>query len=143
MIHQATQEISNYFTMREIKHRIDETDTMSFVEAGFNGKVVKGGVMRFFSSTENNDIAVRVNNFGGGTVPDDRRADVLEVLNALNCRFRFVKFCITSSGTISVEYDLGQSTPPEALGEMCREVFIRYIQICDEAYPEVMKALWG
>jgi HK97 family phage major capsid protein len=23
------------------------------------------------------------------------------------------------------------------------EVFIRYIQICDEAYPEVMKALWG
>ena len=143
MIHQATQEISNYFTMREIKHRIDETDTMSFVEAGFNGKVVKGVVMRFFSSTENNDIAVRVNNFGGGTVPDDRRADVLEVLNALNFRFRFVKFCITSSGTISVEYDLGQSTPPEALGEMCREVFIRYIQICDEAYPEVMKALWG
>lgn len=143
MIHQATQEISNYFTMREIKHRIDETDTMSFVEAGFNGKVVKGVVMRFFSSSENNDIAVRVNNFGGGTVPDDRRADVMEVLNALNCRFRFVKFCITSSGTISVEYDLGQSTPPEALGEMCREVFIRYIQICDEAYPEVMKALWG
>ena len=143
MIHQATQEISNYFTMREIKHRIDETDTMSFVEAGFNGKVVKGVVMRFFSSSENNDIAVRVNNFGGGTVPDDRRADVMEVLNALNCRFRFVKFCITSSGTISVVYDLGQSTPPEALGEMCREVFIRFIQICDEAYPEVMKALWG
>ena len=24
MIHPATQEISNYFTMREIKHRIDE-----------------------------------------------------------------------------------------------------------------------
>ena len=143
MIHQATQEISNYFTMREIKHRIDETDTMSFVEAGFNGKVVKGVVMRFFSSSENNDVAVRVGNFGGTTVPDDRRADVLEVLNALNCRFRFVKFCITSQATISVEYDLGQSTPPEALGEMCREVFIRYIQICDEAYPEVMKALWG
>ncbi len=143
MIWQATQEISNYFTMRDIKHRIEETDTMSFVEAGFNGKVVKGIIMRFFSSSDSNDIAIRVGNFGGGTVPEERRAEALEVLNDLNGRFRFVKFCITNAGTISVEYDLGQSTPAEALGGMCREVFIRFIQICDEAYPAVMKALWG
>ncbi len=143
MIYQATQEISNYFTMRDLKHRIDDTDTLSFVELGFNGKVVKGVVIRYFSSSENNDIAVRVENFGGGTVPEEKRADVMEVLNHLNTRFRFVRFYITNAGTITLAYDLAQSTPTDALGEMCREIFIRFSQICDEAYPEVMKALWG
>ena len=144
MIHQVTQDISNYFTMRDIKHVINEGDNnMSYVEAGFNGKVVKGVIMRFFSSGDSYDVAVRVGNFGGATVPQERREDVLDVLNGLNCRFRFVKFCIVPSGTISVEYDLGQATPPDAVGEMCREVFIRFIQILDEAYPSVMTALWG
>ncbi len=143
MIYPATQEISNYFTMRDVKHIIGETDTMSYVEAGFNGKVVKGVVVRFFSSSERSDISARVANFGGGTVPKERREDVLEVLNSLNCRFRFIKFCIHAGETISVEYDICQSTPADALGEMCREIFIRFIQVLDEAYPIVMKALWG
>ncbi len=143
MIYPATQEISNYFTMQDIKHRIDETDTASFVEAGFNGKVVKGLIVRYFSSSERNDVAVRVANFGGGSVPDDRKDEILVLLNTLNCQFRFAKFCLTPAGTISVEFDLPQNTAFDALGETAREIFIRLIQICDSAYPQVMKVLWG
>lgn len=143
MIHPATEEISNYFTMREIKHRIDEAGEVSYVEAGFNGKVVKNVMVRFFSRTDANDIAVRVTGFGGLTVPEERRTELLVLLNTLNCKFRFVKFCLTADGSINVEYDIGMSATLDVLGEMCREAFIRMIGILDEAYPQIMKTLWS
>ncbi len=143
MIHPATQEISNYFTMREIKHRIEENGEVSYVEAGFNGKVVKNVMVRFFSRTDGNDVAVRVSNFGSLTVPEDRRPELLVTLNSLNCKYRFVKFCLAADGGINVEIDIGVSATLDVLGEMCREAFIRMINILDEVYPVIMKTLWA
>ena len=98
MIFPATQEISNYFTMREIKHRIDETSELSYVEAGFNGKVVSNVMVRFFSRTDGSDVAVRVQNFGGLSVPEEKRQELLSTLNTLNRTYRFLKFCIAADG---------------------------------------------
>ena len=63
-------------------------------------------------------------------------------VNAVNYRFRFAKFCIdTSDNTIQAELD----TPFRAydVGEICMELTARTVDICDKAYPDLMKAIWA
>ncbi|MBQ6174130.1 MAG: YbjN domain-containing protein [Clostridia bacterium] len=143
MIYRSTQEISNYFTMREIKHRIDEANGLSYVETGVNGKVVKNVIIRFFSRSDANDVDIRVLNLGMLAVPEERKADLLVTLNELNCKYRFVKFSLYSDGSITVSYDIGTAVSLDDLGEVCREMFIRLISILDEVYPVIMKTLWA
>lgn len=143
MIYQATQDISNYFTMNQIPHRIEEAANHSRVEITFNGKVVKGAVIMFISANDQADVTVRVPNFGSVTVPDDRHFEVLEELNRLNVKYRHIKFCLQNDNSIQAMYDIPASLPMDGIGETAREVFARMVKMLDEAYPEVMKVVWG
>ena len=144
MVHQATQEISNYFTVKGIKHRIEERETVSVVEAGFSGDNIKGAIVRFFSRDEDNDVSVRVFDFGGISVPAAKKDVIIEKINEMNHKYRYVKFVfLNDDNSINVEYDLPTSTPANGVGEICREIFIRLMNILDEAYPEFMRALWS
>ncbi len=143
MIYQATQDISNYFTMKAIPHRIEEAAGHSRVEVTFNGKVVKGAVIMFISANDQSDVSVRVPNFGSVTVPDDRHFEVLEELNRLNGKYRHIKFCLQPDNSIIAMYEIPASFPMESIGEGARELFVRMVQMLDEAYPAVMKVVWG
>ncbi|MBR3493837.1 MAG: YbjN domain-containing protein [Clostridia bacterium] len=143
MIHQATQEISNLFTMRDVKHRVEENGKQSYVEALFTNEHVRSVSVRFISTDENNDVAVRASSFGCVVVPEDRRMAVMEVLNQLNGRFRFAKFCLRDDRSISVEYDLAMRNTVDAIGTISREIFSRFMNILDEAYFPIMRAVLG
>ncbi len=152
MIHQATERISEYFTMRGIKHRVEETGDMSEVTASFTGSHARGVVMRFISTNENNDVAVRINDLFCISVPESRHAAVREVLNRLNVRFRYLKFYLkgvekrddktVNNGGIQVEYDLPIEAG-EAVGPICREIFIRSMDIIDKACYPILAAIAG
>lgn len=73
-------------------------------------------------------------------VPDEKYVDVLLVCNALNSRFRWVKFCIDSDNDIVLKDDalLNIESATETM-----ELFIRMIAIFDEAKPALMKAIYA
>ena len=143
MIYQATREISDYFTMREIRHQVTESEQLSSVEAGFSAKHVQNVLVRFISAGEGSDVAVRVLSFGGMLVDADHREAVIRCLGDLNEKYRYVKFCLTDKGSVNVEYDLTGTVPFERLGVMCREIFIRFINILDETYIPLIRAAVG
>ena len=143
MIYQPTREISDYFTMREIRHHITERNDLSIVEAGFSADHVQNVMVRFISSGETSDVSVRVLGFGNMLVDSGHRSAVIECLCGLNEKYRYGKFCLDDKGNVNVEYDLTGTVPLENLGPVCREIFIRFIGILDNAYLPIMHAAVG
>ncbi len=95
--------------------------------------------IKFISTDDDNDVAVRV--FGLLRVDDTQKAKILEALNALNVKYRYVKFCCDNDGDVNIEYDYPvRSENPENSAE---EIVIRFVKIIDDAYPQLMHALWN
>ena len=127
---------------------ISSTDFKVFTEENENNSTVwlQFGIengpsyrIKFISTSDNdNDVAVRV--FSIISVDDEKKAKILPALNRINSHYRFVKFVIDNDNDINIEYDFLQSAVRvEASAE---ELIIRIVRIIDEAYPELMKALW-
>lgn len=142
MIFNATNLISETFDQREVKYRINEMESASDIEAGFK---IKGGPavsMRFISTDQKNDVAVRV--FGLiNEVPVEKRNAVLEACNRLSREIRFVKFCLDSNSDVNVEYDFLSNVSDECIGECCFEIFARLMMILDEKYHVLAEALYN
>lgn len=95
--------------------------------------------IRFISKDDDNDVAVRV--FSMLTVDENHRDKVLPALNKLNARFRYVKFVLDDDGDVNLEYDYLVRDPDPAAS--AREIVIRIVKIVDDAYPEIMRAIWA
>lgn len=112
-------------------------DTMTISYRGDNMDSIR---CNLFFDTDCESVALRV--FDIVKVPEGKLASMFSVVNGLNNRFRFAKFCIdTDDNTIQAEID-GAFRSQDA-GEVSRELLLRIINICDEAYPDLMKALWA
>jgi len=94
--------------------------------------------IKFISTDDDNDVAVRV--FALIQVKEEKKPQVINVLNELNAKFRYAKFCCDSDGDVNIEYDypVSASNPSES----AHEILIRFVKIIDEAYPSLMRALW-
>ena len=95
--------------------------------------------IRFISRDDDNDVAVRV--FGMVTLKEEQWSKVLPALNKLNAKYRYVKFVLDSDGDVNLEYDYLMRDPDPAAS--AKELVIRIVKIVDEAYPEIMHALWS
>ena len=113
---------------------------MTVVEAGFSGN---NGTckLNIISSDDDNDAQVRSAPIA--KCPEDKRGAACELLNSLNSRFRFPKFVMDKDGDITVQYDIPLKVPDDALGDIAMELLIRISHIADEAYPEIMRFIWG
>lgn len=136
----ATKRIYNALKAKEgLKVFTEENEKSSEVWLQF--PVRNGGNYRikFISTDNDNDVAVRV--FGLLRVDDTQKAKILEALNALNVKYRYVKFCCDNDGDVNIEYDYPvRSENPENSAE---EIVIRFVKIIDDAYPQLMHALWN
>lgn len=83
--------------------------------------------------------------FNIATVNDENLTETLELLNDLNGKYRYVKFCI-SENVVQAEADvLGMPDNDNAA-----DVYVDYItalvdihvNIIEKAYPEIMKTIW-
>ena len=124
-----------------VKYIFREEEQYQEVQVPFgikNGPFVN---VRFISHNHGNDTAVRIMNLVN-KVPDEKHFRMLEVCKTLNSKFRFVKFNMDQDNDLHVEYDFPQSTGSECLGEMSFEIFIRILQILNEGFPFIAKALY-
>lgn len=106
----------------------------------YSGDNVSSMTLQFFFDADCESVAIRV--FDLVKFPAEKLNNMYAAVNAVNNRFRFAKFCIdTSDNTIQAELD----TPFRSydVGEICMELTARTVDICDKAYPDLMKAIWA
>ena len=135
-----TQEI--YRALSEdgsLKVFTDETETSSNVWLQFGIKNGGSYRIRFISRDDDNDVAVRI--FSLVTIDKDKRDKVLPAINNLNNKYRFLKFILDDEGDVNVEYDYLLKCPSPAAS--ATELVVRIVKIVDEAYPELMRAMWA
>lgn len=114
--------------------------TKDIVKIVYGGDNMSSIELKFFFSDDSEDVAVRV--FDIVKVPSGREAVMLRAVNEQNSRFRFAKFCLdTDDNTIQMEMDAAFRR--HDVGEICTELLARGVKICDDAYPELMKAMWS
>lgn len=136
----ATKRIYSALKAKEgLKVFTEENEKSSEVWLQFPVKNGGNYRIKFISTDDDNDVAVRV--FGLLRVDDTQKAKILEALNALNVKYRYVKFCCDNDGDVNIEYDYPvRSENPENSAE---EIVIRFVKIIDDAYPQLMHALWN
>lgn len=143
-MYRATSFITEAFDEAKIKYCVrceDGGGEKEWVEATFP---VDGGPIvaeRFFSTDNDNDVAVRILSLIN-KVPEERKARMLEACNYLNEELRHVKFSLDNRGDVNVSFDFPVKMSDECVGPVAVEVFIRSMRILDEKYDVLMKALY-
>ena len=131
----ATQAIRNALLEMNLKISLDETDKASVVKVLFPLKCSAPVEIRFISTDNDNDVAVRVDLMRVGKEQTDA---VLTVLNKLNRKYRYAKFTLNSEDDVTVEYDMPIKN--ELVGETAKEILARFLQIIQEAHTEILRA---
>ena len=138
-LYRATREIAAYFTEKELKYSTRRVDNMSILEAGMRGTNVNVVKILFISTDEKSDVAIRSFQLVP-SVPQEKRAPIMETINTLNSKYRYIKF-ILDDDNITASFDIPSSS--EEVGKIAFEIFLRFVKIIDDSYPEFMKTLWS
>lgn len=74
-------------------------------------------------------------------VPVEKTSKMLLTLNECNHKFRWVKFYLDEDNDIIADADV--IFDEQNVGEACLEIIMRTASIIDDAYPDLMKGIWG
>ena len=138
-MHPAIADISRLFSEADIKYSIDHSMKQWDLIAGISGQHNSYQLKFIVKDDSDNDLAIRI--FSLVRCPDDKRKAMCKFLNELNAKYRYVKFAIDDSNSVSLEADLPSCTTNP--GEVAVEYFIRVLKIVDDIYPDLMRALWS
>ena len=141
MIYPATQAVLDHFRSKGIRCRLDELDNASLVQIPFSGKNVTNIILYIISKDDS--TAVNLRTMPLARVPEGRSNAVLQVLNACNLKYRYVKFSLDNERDILAQYDVPLRTSMEEIGDICEEILARFGHILDECHPEIMKAIYA
>ena len=74
-------------------------------------------------------------------VPADKLANVILVCNTLNCKYRWFKFYVDDDNDTMIQGDaiIDLATG----GAECAELLSRAVNITDEVYPDIQRAIWA
>lgn len=136
----TTREIEAYFTEKNLKFGTKRLGNISLLETGMRSTNAGAVKIVFVSTDDNAAVAVRSYNIVPH-VPEEKKAAILEVINKLNAKYRFVKFVLDKDSVVNAEYDIPAAAGE--IGKVAMEVFIRFAQVVDEAYPDLMKTIWS
>lgn len=96
--------------------------------------------LSYISLDEDNDVSIRA--FQIVQLEDDaKKSAMLELINQLNCQYRFVRFTLDEANSVNLSADLPSNIPDEALGKVCCEMQVRIEKMLDDVYPRLQKVL--
>lgn len=75
------------------------------------------------------------------SIPEEKTAEMLQVINGLHDRLRWTRFYIDKDNDLVADADL--IIDGVYAGAMCTKIVQRTASVIDDAYPEIMKVLWG
>lgn len=76
-------------------------------------------------------------------VPDAKRAAMLEILNKLNMRFRYLKLVLDSDNDVVASYDFSFYGDEEAAVNAIDEMMYLVKKSMDESVPKIMSLVWA
>lgn len=139
MIRKATAAIARAYDANEWHYTIDEVGDKSVLKAKFNAKQAGSVEILYISTDDDSDVAVRIFRYVNGVA--SKEPELLEAINELNCKYRFVKFVLDKDCDVQIEYDLPVRCAD--VGATAVEMANRLVDIADEGYPVIMRALWA
>ena len=141
MVYKMTKKIYDWLQENKpsLKVFIDEREKSSNVWLQFGIKNGGSYRIRFISSDDDNDVSVRA--YAIVSVDSAKRSKVLEAINTVNDKYRYAKFVIDEDNDINVEYDFPVRS--NNVEKCASEILSRFVNIIDEAYPVIMRAVFG
>ena len=138
MANEICKQIQGFLDEHKLPYHLEENEQFSMIMARFEGKNIKHLLVRLICENENNVVSVRAFAIANAAKAD--KVKVLTLLNELNGKYRYTRFYMADNGEISAMYDL-PTTCGEAFGPISHEMFIRFWNILDECYPELLAAV--
>lgn len=131
--------LMRYLDFREIKYSVidDYTLTVSYSCKNIDSL----SVVVFFDKDGANQVhlmASDIASFKGGA---EKNLKGLITCNLLNSKVRWAKFYLDDDFDVIVDCDA--IVESDTVGEECTSLIMRIVNIVDEAYPTIMKALWA
>lgn len=117
----------------------DLKDGSSLVVCGFNGKNTRYDIAFIFDS-DDRSVSVRVFRLVSGC-PEDSTLRMLDAINEINAKYRWVKFYLDKDQDINVQLDAYVNHSVD--DNICLFLLMRTVKIIDECYPTLMRALWA
>ena len=118
----------------------DMDDGNSLVVCGVSGKNNARYDVLFIFDANGESAAVRVFKLIT-SCPEDKTLKMLDAINDLNNKYRWVKFCLDKDQDVSVQVDAYVNGDTD--GMICVKLLLRIMKIIDESYPTFMHILWG
>ncbi len=140
MIYLPTTLIATELENAGLNFQVQETGALSYVEAAFTGS--NGTyVIRAISSSDEPDVKIMSADFA--KIPENKRDRGYALVNALNIKYKYAKFCIDEEGDLCVQCDLPAALSTAEVGTVARELMLRFPRIIDDAYPDIMRIIWS
>lgn len=130
-----------YFDSQDIPYEVlEESDETAFlIQSQMNNLDTMIVCAQFFDDDDN---SVQIYSCDYCKIPENKVSDMYEICSGLNKKYRWVKFFVNEeNGFIIAESDAVVDL--ETVGERVYELIGLMYGICDEAYPEFMRAIWA
>ncbi len=128
-----------YMDGNEIKYTDLDDDA---VRVSYNGEHIPTiTVMCFFDEDSDGNGQVTLRSWEICRVPADKRKEANEACNEANSKFRWAKFYIDEDNDLCAQIDA--MLDEDSCARICDRLIERLVSIVDEAYPAIMKVLWG
>ena len=120
----------------EFKERPGKSD---WVNVRYSGDSIRSISIQLFFSDDCEDVAIR--SFSICKVPANKKADMLNLLNALMDEYRWLRFYLDEDNEVTAAIDAVITVATAA--PIAKELMLRTLNIVDDVYPRIMKALWS
>lgn len=127
-----------FLESKNFKH--EAVEEKNYIRTGVGGLKNKGNIniTIFF---DDNDRTVAVRSFEYCSFPAEKKSAMYEICSKLNYEYRWIKFYVEESdNTIALADDV--IVQLDTCGDEIWEIIVRLSSIADEAYPQIMKAIW-
>ncbi len=130
----AEKMIVDYFESKDIHPEILD----GYFRVGWS---IEGTSIDVFFVIDDDDSHAHLRGLNFVKIPENKYEKMFKVVNALNDEYNWVKFIVDiEHETIAARDDAVIHL--DSCGEECYELMMRMVGIVQEAYPEIMKALW-
>ncbi len=138
MANMAAKVTAEYFDSKGLKYHLvgDEQEAMVFSLPMDNADSIR---IQVIFSDDLSDASIRAE--GIAKCPEERKQKLYELCNELNDSYRWVKFVVSKNNTIDAYDDAVIQL--DTCGDEILRCSLQIRAICDKAYPEIMKAIFG
>lgn len=138
----SAQAFVDALTKAKLKYKqaCDLEDGKSLVICGFNGKHNARYDVFLAFDADGESVCIRALRLLEDC-PEDKTLKLLDTINEINVKYRWLKLYLDKNQNISVQIDAYVNDSAE--NNICLKLLLRMVNIIDEFYPMLMHTLWA